>query len=176
MSIENNYIENVQQLFAQYKSLAEKAMTQVEDKRLFWEFNNESNSIAKLVQHLNGNMLSRFTNFYEEDGEKPWRDRDTEFETLLTTRLELNEAWEKGWQCFFNILNNLKENDLMNTVVIRGEKHTVVQALNRQLAHYSYHIGQIVFLAKMLNETGWHSLSIPKNKSVEFNEKMMMKP
>lgn len=169
--IENNYISNTQKVFAQYKTLAEKAMAQVEEKRLFWTFNNDSNNIAKLVQHISGNMLSRFTNFYEEDGEKPWRDRDMEFETLCTTRNEMNDTWEKGWTCFFNILNNLKEEDLSKTVVIRGENHSVLEALNRQLAHYSYHIGQIVFLAKMLNETGWQSLSIPKNKSAEFNEK-----
>ncbi len=173
--IATNYITNTQKVFAQYKTLAEKAMAQVEDKRMFWVFNNESNSVAKIVQHLSGNMLSRFTNFYDEDGEKPWRNRDLEFETLLTTREEIYEAWEKGWSCFLNILNTLHEDDLQKIIVIRGENHTVLEALNRQLAHYSYHIGQIVFLAKMLNETGWQSLSIAKNKSGDFNQKMMSK-
>lgn len=173
MTVELNYIANVQKIFADYKSLGEKAMAQVEDQRLFWIFNNDSNSVAKIVQHLSGNMMSRFTNFYEEDGEKPWRNRDMEFETLCTTKKEVYDSWEKGWLCFLNVINNLKPEDLTKTIVIRSENHTVLEAINRQMAHYSYHIGQIVYLSKMLNETGWQSLSIPKNKSDEFNKKMM---
>ena len=150
--------------------MGEKAMIQVEDKRLFWCFNNDSNSIAIIVQHVSGNMMSRFTNFYEEDGEKSWRNRDREFEHILTSREEIMEVWEKGWMTFFNILNNLRDLDLERTVYIRSEPHSVMEALNRQLAHYSYHIGQIVFLSKMITDQEWKTLSIAKNKSGEFNE------
>ena len=170
------YIKNIRAIFLQYKTLGEKAMAQVEEKRLFWTFNNESNSIAMIVQHVSGNMLSRFTNFYEEDGEKPWRNRDREFESILTTRAEMMEAWEKGWKCFLDVVNNLQDLDLERTVYIRNEPHSVLEAVNRQLAHYSYHIGQIVFLSKMVAEKEWNSLSIPKNKSREFNDQMFTKP
>ena len=167
--MEAEYIKNIQKTFPTYKELAEKAMRQVEEKRLFWIFNNESNSIGMIVQHISGNMVSRFTNFYDEDGEKPWRDRDREFEVILSTREEVMEAWNSGWNVFLDVINNLQPEDLSRTVYIRGEAHSVFEAINRQLAHYSYHIGQIVYLSKMLNETGWQSLSIPKNKSGEFN-------
>lgn len=167
--MQTEYITTTQKTFATYKALAEKAMAQVEEKRLFWIFNNESNSIGMIVQHISGNMVSRFTNFYDEDGEKPWRDRDREFEVILSTREEVMEAWNSGWNVFLNVINNLQPEDLSRTVYIRGEAHSVFEAINRQLAHYSYHIGQIVYLSKMLNETGWQSLSIPKNKSGEFN-------
>ena len=140
-------------------------MTQVDDKRLFWSFNNDSNSIAMIVQHLHGNMISRFTNFYEEDGEKAWRNRDLEFEHVLTTRAEMMDAWEKGWKCFYDVLYELHDFDLERTVYIRDEAHSVMEAINRQLAHYSYHIGQIVYLSKMLKENDWQSLSIPKKKN-----------
>lgn len=140
-------------------------MTQVDDKRLFWSFNNDSNSIAMIVQHLHGNMISRFTNFYEEDGEKAWRNRDLEFEHVLTTREEMMDAWEKGWMCFYDVLYALHDFDLERTVYIRDEAHSVMEAINRQLAHYSYHIGQIVYLSKMLKENDWQSLSIPKKNN-----------
>ncbi|MBL0317431.1 MAG: DUF1572 family protein [Flavobacteriales bacterium] len=170
------YIKNIRAMFLQYKTLGEKAMSQVEEKRLFWTFNNESNSIAMIVQHISGNMISRFTNFYEEDGEKPWRNRDREFESILTTRAEMMDAWEKGWKCFLDVVNNLQDLDLERTVYIRNEPHSVMEAINRQIAHYSYHIGQIVFLSKMVAEQDWKSLSIPKNQSREFNDQMFSKP
>lgn len=170
--MEKHYIENIQHTFLQYRALAEKAMAQVEEKRLFWAFNNESNSIAIIVQHVSGNMISRFTNFYEEDGEKTWRDRDREFEGVLTTRAEVMEAWNNGWNVFLKIIQSLEPADLHKTVTIRGQAHTVVEALQRQLAHYSYHIGQIVFLSKMVAQDSWNSLSIPKNQSDDFNRKM----
>ena len=171
--MKTEYIKNIQAIFRQYKTLGEKAMEQVEDKRLFWVFNNDSNSVAMIVQHVSGNMLSRFTNFYEEDGEKPWRNRDREFESVLSTREEVMSAWNKGWDCFMNIINNLHDLDLERTVYIRGEAHSVMEALNRQMAHYSYHIGQIVFLSKMVAEKEWQSLSIAKNRSQEFNDKKL---
>ena len=166
-------ISNWQKTFRQYKTLGEKAMVQVPDERLFWTFYNDSNSISMVVQHMSGNMLSRFTNFFEEDGEKPWRNRDKEFELLISSREEMMLAWDKGWLCFFQILDNLKSTDLDRKVIIRNEEHTVIEAMQRQLAHYSYHIGQIVFLSKMLAIENWNSLSIPKNGSGDFNNKMM---
>lgn len=169
------YIHNIQKIFETYKSLGERAMDQIEEKRLFWVFNNDSNSVAMIVQHLSGNMISRFTNFYDEDGEKPWRDRDREFETILTSKEEVMEAWNSGWAVFLKVIHELKDSDLEKTVLIRGEKHSVLEAINRQVAHYSYHIGQIVYLSKMLNQSGWQSLSIPKNGSDAFNEKMFGK-
>jgi len=169
--MEKHYIENVQKIFLQYKDLGEKAIAQVEDKRLFWSFNNESNSIAVIVQHISGNMISRFTNFYEEDGEKSWRNRDLEFEPVLSTRHEVLEAWTNGWNVFLQVIHSLEAADLQKSVVIRGEQHTVVEALQRQLAHYSYHIGQIVFLSKMVAQDSWKSLSIPKNQSDDFNKR-----
>lgn len=170
------YIKNIKAIFLQYKTLGEKAMNQVEEKRLFWTFNNESNSIAMIVQHISGNMVSRFTNFYEEDGEKPWRNRDREFESVVTTREEMMEVWNKGWKVFLDVVNNLQDLDLERTVYIRNEPHSTLEALNRQLAHYSYHIGQIVFLSKMVSEQKWESLSIPKNKSREFNDQKFSQP
>lgn len=172
MSISENYIQNTRAIFLNYKSLGEKALKQVEEKRLFWAFNNDSNSIAVIVQHLSGNMLSRFTAFFDEDGEKPWRNRDLEFEPVLSTKKEVMAQWDKGWECFLEVLNNLQTEDLEKTVLIRNEVHTVLEAINRQLAHYSYHIGQIVFLSKMVASDKWKSLSIPKNKSQDFNDKM----
>jgi hypothetical protein len=170
MEIDAIYLDNTKHLFRYYKSIGEKAMAQVnEDQRLFWTFYNDSNSIGILVQHMSGNMRSRFTNFFEEDGEKSWRNRDLEFESVLTSRGELMYEWEKGWAVFFNVLDNLQVSDLQKHVYIRGEQHTVLEALNRQLAHYSYHIGQIVFLSKMLAIDHWDSLSIPKGKSSHFN-------
>jgi hypothetical protein len=173
--MEKHYIQNIQNIFLQYKAMGEKAMVQVEEKRLFWAFNNESNSIAVIVQHLSGNMISRFTNFYEEDGEKPWRSRDQEFEPILSTRIEMMEAWTNGWNVFLQVIDSLEPADLQKIVVIRGEQHTVVEALQRQLAHYSYHIGQIVFLSKMVAQESWNSLSIHKNQSNDFNNKMFGK-
>lgn len=170
--MEKHYIENIQKTFLQYKVLGEKAMAQVEEKRLFWAFNNESNSIAIIVQHLSGNMISRFTNFYEEDGEKTWRNRDHEFDSVLTTRAEVMEAWTNGWNVFLQVVKHLEPADLHKTITIRNEQHTVIEALQRQLAHYSYHIGQIVFLSKMVAQDQWNSLSIPKNQSDDFNRKM----
>lgn len=170
------HLENLRQIFTQYKVLGEKALAQVEDKRLFWTFHNDSNSLAIIVQHMSGNMVSRFTRFFEEDGEKPWRQRDREFEAVLTSRNEVMEAWELGWDVFLEVLNGLNESDLERTVYIRGEAHTVIEALNRQLAHYAYHIGQMVYLAKMLAHNGWQSLSIPRHMSEEFNRQKLSPP
>ncbi len=152
-----------------YKTIAEKAMEQLEPEQLFIAVNNDTNSIAMIVQHLSGNMLSRWTDFLTSDGEKEWRKRDDEFAEILKTKAELLDTWNKGWECFFTTINSLNTSDLETIIYIRNEGQTVIDAINRQLAHYPYHIGQIVFYAKMLKSTEWNSLSIPKNKSNSYN-------
>lgn len=167
--IENNYLVSIQKQFLYYKTIAEKAIDQLEPEQLFVAVNEDTNSIAVIVQHLTGNMLSRFTDFLTSDGEKEWRNRDGEFEEVIADKTELMALWQKGWDCFFNAINTLTPEQLETIVYIRNEGHTVVEAINRQLAHYPYHIGQIVFYAKMLKSTEWDSLSIPKNKSNSYN-------
>lgn len=163
------YLESVIKQFAYYKQLGENAMNQLSDEQLFQMPSIESNTMAVIVQHLSGNMLSRWTDFLNSDGEKEWRNRDAEFEDVITTKEELVEAWNKGWTVFMNTLNSLKEEDLSKIVYIRNQGHTVMEAINRQLAHYPYHIGQMVYLAKLLVNGPWESLSIPKNGSKEYN-------
>lgn len=165
-----SYLTSANKLFAYYKRIGEEAMAQVSEEKLFYLPNEESNSIAVIVQHLAGNMLSRWTDFLTTDGEKEWRNRDAEFETDSTGREELMLFWNKGWQCLETAMSTLTEDDLGKTIYIRNEGHTVLEAINRQLAHYPYHIGQIVFLAKMLHTEEWKSLSIPRNKSKEYNK------
>lgn len=167
--IENNYLVSIQKQFLYYKTIAEKAIDQLEPEQLFVAVNEDTNSIAVIVQHLTGNMLSRFTDFLTSDGEKEWRNRDGEFEEVIADKTELMALWQKGWDCFFNAINTLTPEQLETIVYIRNEGHTVVEAINRQLAHYPYHIGQIVFYAKMLKSSEWDSLSIPKNKSNSYN-------
>ena len=167
--IENNYLVSIQKQFLYYKAIAEKAIDQLEPEQLFATVNEDTNSIAMIIQHLAGNMLSRFTDFLTSDGEKDWRNRDREFEEMISNKTELMALWQKGWDCFFNAINTLTPEQLATIVYIRNEGHTVVEAINRQLAHYPYHIGQIVFYAKMLKSTEWNSLSIPKNKSNTYN-------
>lgn len=155
--------------FLYYKSLGEKAMAQVEDEKLFWQLNEDSNSIATIVKHLSGNMISRWTDFLTTDGEKEWRNRDGEFENDLKTRAEVIALWDKGWDRLFKTLNELRADDLGKIIYIRNEGHTVMEAINRQLAHYPYHVGQIVYVAKIIKSSDWESLSIPRNKSKEYN-------
>ena len=169
METDNTYLESSKRLFLYYKTLGEKAMGQLEPEQLFTAVNEDTNSIAVIVQHLSGNMLSRWTDFLTTDGEKEWRNRDSEFEEIIQTKEALLKAWEKGWDCLFNAINGLTSGQLSQIVYIRNEGHTVMDAINRQLAHYPYHIGQIVFYAKMLKKSGWDSLSIPKNKSGDYN-------
>jgi hypothetical protein len=165
----NIYLESVKKQMLYYKTIAEKAMEQLEPEQLFIAVNNDTNSIAMIVQHLSGNMLSRWTDFLTSDGEKEWRKRDDEFAEILKTKAELLDTWNKGWECFFTTINSLNTSDLETIIYIRNEGQTVIDAINRQLAHYPYHIGQIVFYAKMLKSTEWNSLSIPKNKSISYN-------
>jgi len=170
--MENNYISSIKNQFRQYKTLGEKAIDQVPDEKIYWQYNPETNSIAIIVKHLAGNMLSRFTDFYNSDGEKKWRDRDSEFENEPLSRERLKALWDEGWDCLFQVLNGLSAIDLLKVVVIRNEEHTVVEAINRQLTHYAYHIGQIIFIAKMVLGNEWKTLTIPKNASRAINAKM----
>lgn len=159
-------------MFRYYKRLGERAFEQCPDEGLFTALDGESNSIAIIVKHMAGNMRSRWTDFLTTDGEKPDRNRDTEFEEPPANRSELLAAWERGWKIVFDALEPLTEADLARTVTIRTEPHSVMQAINRQVAHYSYHVGQIVFLAKHLSTKtrgNWDSLSVPRKKSGEFN-------
>ncbi|WP_026629800.1 DUF1572 domain-containing protein [Dyadobacter alkalitolerans] len=167
--MESTYLSSVVKQFEYYKMLGEKAMMQLPDEALFWRYNAESNSIALIVNHIVGNMLSRFTDFLTSDGEKPWRNRDAEFEDMFANREELLTYWNKGWDCLLNALGELTEADLEKIVYIRNDGHSVVEAINRQLAHYPYHIGQIVFIAKMAAGEKWEALSIPRNKSNDYN-------
>jgi hypothetical protein len=168
--VEENYMASAQQQFVYYKSLAENAMHQLEPGQLFFIPAEDSNSIAIIVQHMVGNMKSRWSDFLTTDGEKEWRHRDEEFEIVLTEKETLMQKWEEGWDCLFAALNSVKPGTLAWEVQIRKEKHTVLEAINRQLAHYPYHVGQIVFIAKLLKGTGFTSLSIPKNRSEQFNQ------
>lgn len=163
-----NYLDSAIKQFEYYKMLGDKTFAQIEEDKLFWQFNEDSNSIATIVKHLTGNMLSRWTDFLTTDGEKEWRNRDAEFDNDITTKQGMLDKWEQGWKVFLDTLNSLKEEDLEKIVYIRNQGHTVLEAINRQLAHYPYHIGQIVFIGKMAAGQ-WNSLSIPRGNSQEYN-------
>jgi len=169
MEIDNIYLESIKKQMLYYKTIAEKAIEQLSEEQLFVSVNEDTNSIANIVKHMSGNMISRWTDFLTSDGEKPWRERDTEFESFKTSKKDLLEIWDKGWKCFFNAINSLEPEQLSQIIYIRNEGQTALDAINRQLAHYPYHIGQIVFYAKMLKKGDWDSLSIPKNKSNDYN-------
>ena len=166
------YLEESLALLRQYKTLGEKAIAQVRDEHLFRALDAESNSIAIIVKHMAGNMRSRWTRFLETDGEKPDRNRDSEFEDAPATRAEVLGLWDEGWSRVFAALEPLKESDLTRTVTIRGEAHSVMQAINRQIGHYSCHIGQIILLAKHFQSANWKTLSVPRHCSQEFNQKV----
>lgn len=167
------YLEDSLSLFRYYKKLAEDAMAQVTDEQLSAVLDREMNSIATIVKHMAGNMRSRWRDFLTSDGEKPDRDRDTEFEDPPSTREAVMKLWTEGWNYVFTALEPLSEADMSRTVTIRGEAHSVMQAINRQLAHYAYHCGQIVLLAKHFQHANWKSLSVPRGKSAEFNQKVV---
>lgn len=170
----SHYLEESRRQFRGSKRLAEGAIAQLSDAELFAALDAESNSVAVIIKHLAGNMRSRFSDFLTSDGEKPDRHRDQEFEINAgTSRADVMGWWEQGWAIVFAALDTAKTEDVIRTVTIRGEPHTVLQAINRQVAHYAYHIGQIVFLAKHLRLNEWKSLSVPRGKSEEFNRKMM---
>jgi len=167
-----SYIEDALAIFHQYKVLGERAMAQVSDEQLFGLLDEEANSIAIIVKHMVGNMRSRWTDFLTTDGEKPSRNRDCEFVDPPATREALLGEWEAGWACLFRAIEPLTDADLARTITIRGEAHSVMQAINRQLAHYPQHVGQIVLLAKHWAGSQWNSLSVPRNKSAEFNRRV----
>lgn len=153
-----------------YKELADRSFAQLQDMDFHYQFNEASNSIAVIIQHMAGNMLSRWTHFLTEDGEKEWRQRDDEFTVHDYSKKQLLELWEKGWRCYLDALEALKEDDLLKTISIRQEKLTVIDAINRQLAHYPYHVGQIVYIGRMIKGQDWVNLSIPKGQSIAYNK------
>jgi hypothetical protein len=172
LTFTTSFLEDSLAVFRYYKKLAERAMEHVTDEQLFAQLDDEANSIAIIVKHMTGNMRSRWTDLLTTDGEKPNRNRDSEFISPPATRQALLEDWEKGWDCVFKALESLTDADLGRTVTIRGEAHSVMQAVNRQLAHYPHHVGQIVLLTKHFAGDRWQSLSVPRNKSAEFNRKV----
>jgi Protein of unknown function (DUF1572) len=174
--MEKDYLNSVKKQFEYYKMLGDKTFSQLADDDFFWQFNEESNSIAMIVKHLHGNMLSRWTEFLTTDGEKEWRSRDAEFENDVTNKDVVLTQLNDGWQCLFDALNSLTDNDLERIIYIRNMGHSVVEAINRQLAHYPYHVGQIVFIGKMLTDNQWQSLSIPKGNSTQYNAEKFSKP
>ena len=175
MTLAAHYLEEIRRQLQGYKRLADGALAQISEEEFFRELDPESNSIAIVVKHLAGNMRSRFTDFLTTDGEKPDRNRDQEFEVGTGNRAEFMAAWERGWKAVFNTIDALKPEDVERTVMIRSEPHTVLQALNRALAHFASHIGQIIYLAKYYRSEKWTTLSVPRGKTDEFNAKMREK-
>jgi hypothetical protein len=170
MNIGEEYLAAVIRRVKYYKELGEKTFSQLEEKDFYWQPSSESNSIAVIMQHVSGNMLSRSTNFLTEDGEKDWRNRDDEFEVHSYSRQQLTALWIKGWDCFLNALNSLKADDLPKIIFIRKESMSAIDAINRQVAHYAYHIGQIVYVGRMIRNENWKNLSIPKGASDQYNK------
>ena len=171
-----NYLESARKQFEYYKALGERSIAQLSDEELFWQYNPESNSIGIIVKHLWGNMLSRWTDFLTSDGEKEWRQREAEFDADIKDRQELMEKWNAGWACLFTALDSLNEDNFDTTIYIRNMGHTVVEAINRQMAHYAYHVGQMAYIARMIKGTAWQSLSIPRGESAAYNQAKFAKP
>lgn len=174
--MEENFSESCNKLFHYYKSLGDKTFSQLTEQDLLFSPNDYSNSIAIIVRHLSGNMKSRWTNFLLEDGEKVWREREKEFTEPFSTKKEILQDWENGWQCLFEALNGLKPEDIHKIIYIRNQGQTVVDAILRQLAHYSSHVGQIVYLGTVIKGEDWQSLSIPKGESKSYNDAHFSKP
>lgn len=171
-----SYLTSAIKQFEYYKLLGEKTFDQLNDNQLFFHYNEESNAIATIVNHLCGNMLSRWTDFLTSDGEKEWRNREAEFDQSIDTREEMMKRWQLGWDCLFNALRGISEEQLEDIIYIRNQGHTIVEAINRQLAHYPYHIGQIVYIGKMLQDSAWTSLSIPRGNSTSYNDSHFSQP
>jgi hypothetical protein len=169
------YMNSIKSLFQYYKTLGGKTFDQLSDDELFHQFNEDSNSIGIIVNHLWGNMKSRWTDFLNSDGEKEWRNRDLEFEKVISTREELLIKWEDGWNTLFQAIDTIRPDNFEQKIYIRNQEHTIPEAINRQLGHYAYHVGQIVFIGKMIKGNQWKSLSIPKGKSGEFNQRKFAK-
>jgi hypothetical protein len=175
MSVAKDFLDTAIRRLRYYKELGDKAFDQLGDADFHYQPNAESNSIAIIIRHMAGNMLSRWTNFLEEDGEKEWRQRDDEFEVHTYTKQQLLEQWEKGWACFFAAIEPLGKKELKKIVYIRKESLTVIDAINRQLAHYPYHIGQIVYIGRIIKDKDWKNLSIPKGNSAQYNSSQAIK-
>lgn len=175
MSIGNSFLQSAIKRFNYYKELGDKTFEQIKEADFYFKPNAESNSIAIILQHTAGNMLSRWTDFLTVDGEKEWRNRDVEFEDQKLTQQQLVALWQKGWDCLLGTLTSLTEDDLQKTIFIRSEGLLVVDAINRQLAHYPYHVGQIIYLAKIIKSKDWQNLSIAKGYSEQFNNQMNAK-
>jgi hypothetical protein len=173
--MENTFLSSSIKQFEYYKSLGDKTFVQLTEDDIHTTFKEHTNSISIIVKHLVGNMLSRWTNFLTEDGEKEWRHRDTEFEDTFTSKNELITSWNKGWDCLFEALSPLKIEDLERIIYIRNQGHSITEAINRQLAHYAYHVGQIVFLGTLIKGKHWTSLSIPKGNSTNYNQEKFSK-
>jgi hypothetical protein len=171
-----DFLSSARKQFAYYQLLGEQALSQVSDAQLHWQPSAESNSLATIVQHLSGNMLARWTDFLTTDGEKPWRTRESEFDHRPRPRAEVLAEWQAGWQCLFAALDGLAEADLGRIIYIRHQGHTVLEAINRQLAHYPYHVGQMVFLARLAAGAAWQSLSIPRGGSAAYNAEKFAQP
>ncbi|MEJ2615183.1 MAG: DUF1572 family protein [Ignavibacteriaceae bacterium] len=174
-SINEEYLHSIKINFEKYKAMGDKTFAQLEEKDFHYSPDEESNTIAVIIQHVSGNLISRFTDFLTSDGEKQTRNRDMEFEEQQLTQTELIKKWNDSWKVLLDTLNNLTNEDLSKTIYIRKEAHSIVDALNRSLTHTAYHIGQIVYLAKHIRKNSWKTLSIPKGKSVEFNKSMEAK-
>ncbi|TDO22544.1 DUF1572 family protein [Pedobacter duraquae] len=169
------FLASAKKQFEYYKLLGDRTFIQLTDEQLFWKFNAESNSIAMIVKHLWGNMMSRWTDFMHTDGEKEWRNRDAEFMDDITDRADLIAKWDAGWACLLEAINSLSSTDLDKEIFIRNQGHSITEAINRQLAHYPYHVGQIVFIGKILLDDRWTSLSIPKGNSADYNAEKFAK-
>jgi len=175
MNFVQSYLDSVKFEFRRYKTYGDKTFAQLTEEQLHSQPSKEDNSIAIIIKHLAGNMLSRWTNFLTEDGEKTWRKRDSEFERPPKSRNDLIELWEKGWNCLFTALDGIDGSNFNTQIKIRDKEHSIPEAINRQLAHYASHVGQIIFLGKMIKGHEWESLSIPKGGSKAFNQKMFGK-
>jgi len=175
MDIGKEYLRVVVERFKNVKNLGDKTIDQLLEDEIHWTYNNESNSVSIIVKHLSGNMISRWTDVLNSDGEKDYRDRDEEFIDDITSKIELKNVWEKGWKALIDTLTGLSEQDLLKKIYIRGESYLVLGAIERQMAHYAYHVGQIVYIGKQLKDNNWESLSIPKGQSEEYLKAMLEK-
>jgi hypothetical protein len=175
MTLANSFLQSAINRLAYYKDLGDKTFVQLTEADFHYQPNEESNSIAIIIQHIAGNMLSRWTDFLTADGEKDWRNRDTEFEEQQLSKQQLIDLWDKGWKCCLDALHSLNEDDLLKTIYIRQEGLLVADAINRQLAHYPYHVGQIIYVAKIITNANWQNLSIAKGNSAQFNRQMAKK-
>jgi uncharacterized damage-inducible protein DinB len=168
MNLGNEYLKVVLKGFKSTKDLGDKTIHQLSEDDIHWHSNDESNSVAVIVKHVSGNMISRWSDFLTSDGEKSYRNRDEEFVNTISSKEALISVWEKGWHTLLDTLSNLREEDLLKTIYIRSEGHTVIEAIERQMAHYAYHVGQIVYIGKQLKDKEWQTLSIPRGQSDEY--------